>query len=113
MKINLISIGQLGDNGCLSTFGKTWWKITKGPLVIAKGDRIGTLYLCPHYIAYSIFVASTETSAVFWHHRIGHMSEKGMQILHSRKLLPYLKQVSLEFCENFAYGKHKSYISQG
>ena len=35
------------------------------------------------------------------------MSEKGMQILHSRKLLPDLKQVSLEFCQNFVYGKHK------
>ena len=42
-----------------------------------------------------------------WHHRLGHMSEKGMQILHSRKLLPYLKQVSLEFCENYVYGKLK------
>ena len=35
------------------------------------------------------------------------MSEKGMQILHSRKLLPYLKQVILEFCENCVYGKQK------
>ena len=38
------------------------------------------------------------------------MSEKGMQILHSKKLLPYLKQVSLEFCENCVYGKHKRLI---
>ena len=30
-----------------------------------------------------------------------------MQILHSRKLLPDLKQVSLELCENFVYGKQK------
>ena len=35
IKINLISTGQLGDSGCLSTFEKTWWKITK-LLVIAK-----------------------------------------------------------------------------
>ena len=35
------------------------------------------------------------------------MSEKGMHILHSRKLLPHLKQVSLEFCENYVYGKQK------
>ena len=38
------------------------------------------------------------------------MSEKGMQILHSRKLLPYLKHVSLELCENYVYGKQKSVI---
>ena len=34
------------------------------------------------------------------------MSEKGIQILHSRKLFPDLKQVSLELCENCVYGKH-------
>ena len=43
MKINLFSTGQLGDSGCLSTFGETWWKITKRSMVISKGDRIGTL----------------------------------------------------------------------
>ena len=60
---NVISTRHLGDSSCLSTFGKTWWKITKGALVIEKGGRIGTLYLCPHNIDYSISVASIETSA--------------------------------------------------
>ena len=35
------------------------------------------------------------------------MNEKGMHNLHSRKLLPDLKQVSLEFCENCVYGIQK------
>ena len=35
------------------------------------------------------------------------MSEKGMQILHSRKLLPDVTWVSLELCENCVYGKYK------
>ena len=35
------------------------------------------------------------------------MSEKGMHILHSRKLMVDLKQVSLEICENCVYGKQK------
>ena len=100
MKINLISVRQLGDSGCLSTFGETWWNITKGSLVIEKGDMVGMLYLCPHNTDYSICVASTKIDAVLWHHRLVQMSEKGMQILHSRKLLPDLNQVSLEFCEN-------------
>ena len=69
IKRNLISRGQLVDSGFLSTFGKMWWKITKGALVIEKGDRIGTLYLCPHNTDYSICVASTEIGAAFWHHR--------------------------------------------
>ena len=79
-------------------------------MVIAKGNRIGTLYLCPHNTDYSISVASTEIGAVLWHANIGHMSEKEMQILHSRKLLPYLKHVRLEFHENCVYGKHKRVI---
>ena len=41
MKKNMISTEQLGDSGYLSTFGKTWWKITTGSLVITKGDGIG------------------------------------------------------------------------
>ena len=36
MKINPISTGKLGDSANFSTFGKTWWKITKGALVIEK-----------------------------------------------------------------------------
>ena len=58
MKRNMISTRQLGDSGCLSTFGETWWKITKGSPVIEKGDRVGTLYLCPHNTDYSISIAS-------------------------------------------------------
>ena len=87
MKRNLISTRKLGDGSCLSTFGETWWNVTKGSMVIEKGDRIGTLYLCPHNTNYSIYIASTEACTALWNHRLGHMSEKGMQILHSRKLL--------------------------
>ena len=86
-------------------FGETWWNITKGSMVIAKGYRIGTLHLCPNNTDYSIYVASIETGVALWHHRLGHMSEKRMQIIHSRKLLLDLKQVRLELCENCAYGK--------
>ena len=38
---------------------------------------------------------------------VGNMSEKGMQILHSRNLLLGLKHVDLELCENCVYGKQK------
>eukprot|EP00253_Pinus_taeda_P007037 PITA_07037 len=51
--------------------------------------------------------ASIEEDTTLRHHRLRHMSEKGMQILHSRNLLPGLKHVDLKFCENCVYGKHK------
>eukprot|EP00253_Pinus_taeda_P029010 PITA_29010 len=51
-----------------------------------------------------------EKKAALWHHRLGHMSEKGMQILHSRNLLPGLKHVDLKLCENCVYEKQKRVI---
>jgi hypothetical protein len=42
-----------------------------------------------------------------WHHRLGHMSEKRMKILHKINLLPDLKQIDLDLCEHCVYGKLK------
>ena len=95
LKKNLISIGQL--EGCVTTFTYKTWKVTKGALVVAKGDKLGTLYLCKGNTNSTIALASTEIDTTLWHHKLGHMNEKGMQILQSRKLLVGLKQGDLEF----------------
>ena len=79
LKNNLISTGQL--EGCVTTFTDTTWKVTKGAMVVAKGDKVGTLYLCKGTTDSSIALAFEGTDATLWHHRLGHMSEKGMQIL--------------------------------
>ena len=49
--------------------------------MIAKGEKVGTLYLCTGNIDSYISLPSTRVDTTFWHHRMGHMSEKGMQIL--------------------------------
>ena len=54
------------------------WKVTKGSLVITKGDKVGTLYLCNGTVDFSISLASIGVDMEMWHHRLGHMSEKGM-----------------------------------
>ena len=76
LKKNLISTGQL--EGCVTTFTYTTWKVTKGVMVVAKGDKVGTLYLCKGTIDSSIALASIGTYTTLWHHSLGHMSEKGM-----------------------------------
>jgi hypothetical protein len=76
-------------------------------LVIAKGEKVGTLYLGISNTYSSISLTSTGVDTTLWHHSIGHMSEKEMQILHKINLLPYLKQIDLNFCEHCVYGKHK------
>ena len=44
MRMSLISVGQLDDEGCSISFGKGGWKISKGALVMARGFKTGTLY---------------------------------------------------------------------
>jgi len=78
IKKNLISIGQLGVQGCVTTFTDKTWKVTKGALVIEKGEKVGTLYFC-NDISNSInALTSTGEEMTLWHNRLGHMSEKGM-----------------------------------
>jgi len=105
LKKNLISIVQLGGEGCVTTFTDKSWNVTKGALVIAKGKKVDTLYLCNSISNYVNALTYTGVDTPLWHHRLGHMSEKGMHILHSRNLLQSLKHVDLELCVNFVYGK--------
>jgi hypothetical protein len=97
----------LESEGCISIFTDKVWKVTKGSLVIAKGEKVGTLYLCTGNTDSSIYLASTGVDTTLWNHRLGHMSEKGMQILQKINLLPDIKQIDLDFCEHCVYGKHK------
>ena len=45
LKRNLISIGQLDDEGHYNTFGDGHWKVMKGNLVVAHGNKQGSLYM--------------------------------------------------------------------
>jgi hypothetical protein len=55
----LISIWQLASEGCISIFTDKTWKVIKGSLVIAKGENVGTLYICTGNTDSSISLAST------------------------------------------------------
>jgi hypothetical protein len=78
--------------------------------VIAKGEKVGTLYLCTGNTDSSISLDSTGVDTTLWQHKLGHMSEKGMHILHKIIFLPDLKQSDLNFCEHCVYGKQKRVI---
>ena len=91
----------------MTTFTDKAWKVTKGALVIEKGEKVGTLYLCNGITNSVNALTSKGADAALGNHRLRHMSEKGMNILHSRNLFPGLKNVDLDFCENCIYGKQK------
>jgi hypothetical protein len=59
LKKNLISIGQLASEGCISIFTNKVWKVAKGSLVIEKGEKVGKLYLCTGNTDSSISLDST------------------------------------------------------
>ena len=105
LKKNIISTGQLGGEGYVTTFIGKSWKVTKGDLIIAKGEKVGAFYLC-NCISNSVnALTSTGADMALWHHRLENMSEKGMHILHSKNLLLILKHVDLDLYENCVYGK--------
>ena len=47
----LISVGQLDDEGHHVTFVNHQWKVTKRNLVVARGQKRGTLYMVEVYDA--------------------------------------------------------------
>jgi hypothetical protein len=110
IKKNMISTRQLKIVLCISIFTDKAWKVMKGSLVIEKGEKLSTLYLCTSNTDSSISLASKTLDTTLWHHRLGHMSEKGMQILQKINLFPDLKQMDLDLCEHCVYGKQKRVI---
>ncbi|KAK2997398.1 hypothetical protein RJ639_024918 [Escallonia herrerae] len=105
---NLISISGLDRKGYFMAFGEKQWKVIKGSMVVTRGERVGTLYTLSGTRNHSISLAFTENQiTTLWHHRLGHLSESGMRILHSKNALPGMKNIQLDFCAGCVDGKQK------
>ena len=101
---NLISIGQLDDEGHVILFVGGTWKVTKGARVLARAKKTDTLYMTSSpRDTIAIAEASTDTS--LWHHRLGHMSEKWMKMLLLKGKLPELKSIDFDIYETCILGK--------
>ena len=103
-KRNLLSVGQMDDEGYDINFGGGRWKITKGAMVLARGKKEGTLYMTSN-TKDCIAIAGANSDADLWRCRLGHMSEKGMKVLCSKDMLPGLKSVEIGLCEDCVFGK--------
>ena len=87
--LNLISTRRLNDEGYNNHFSDGKWKFTKGSLVMAKGKKTCTLYMMKGKICNGVANALEGDSSIeLWHKRLGHMSEKGLQILLRRSSYP-------------------------
>ncbi|WVY89208.1 hypothetical protein V8G54_034722 [Vigna mungo] len=74
-------------------------------MTIARGRKSGTLYKTKR-ACHLIAVAMNENPNL-WHRRLGHMSEKGMRIMHSKGKLPSLRSIEFDMCEDCILGKQK------
>jgi hypothetical protein len=111
MSRNLISLGTLDDSGYIYAGEGGVLKVTKGALTVMKGRKVGTLYVLEgSTVTGTAAVASSMTESDttrLWHMRLGHMSERGMDLLSKRGLLCGLITGKLDFCEHCVLGKQK------
>ena len=73
---------------------------------MAHGKKTGTLYMTSSPRD-TIAVTDVSTDTSLWHRRLGHMSEKGMKMLLSKRKLPELKSIDFDMCESCILGKQK------
>ncbi|XP_020242968.1 uncharacterized protein LOC109821189 [Asparagus officinalis] len=91
--------------GCKTHIANGIMKIVRGTLVVIKGEKIAAnLYILKGETLQDAdsCVASTsrgEEQTMMWHHKVGHMSERGLKILSDQKLFPGLNSIALPFCE--------------
>ena len=85
-------------------------KITKGALMVMKGQKINTLYrlirnTVAGRVAITTPVESSTDDTKLWHMGLGHIGECGMLELHKRNLLKGVKTCKLDFYKYCVYGK--------
>ncbi|XP_020262775.1 uncharacterized protein LOC109838767 [Asparagus officinalis] len=76
LKRNLVSMGQLGVEGYVSTFTGDSWRISNGMMIVAQDNKLGTLYLTLH-TSDTLVITADKESTDLWHNRLGHMSKNG------------------------------------
>ncbi|GKA91694.1 hypothetical protein Tco_0813619 [Tanacetum coccineum] len=93
LKNRLISIGQLDEEGYHVGFGDQQWKVTKGSLVVARGNKRGSLYMVEVPSDGINATIDGRGNATLWHQRLEHMSENGIKILASKGRIPVYKRL--------------------
>ncbi|KAL4281928.1 hypothetical protein GQ457_03G023330 [Hibiscus cannabinus] len=109
IRLNLISAGKLDDAGYMNLFGGGKWKLTRNRMIVARGNKQGSLYVTRGKICKGeANVACANSCLELWHKSLGHISEKGLQILAQNALIPEVKGKAIQPCIHCLAGKqHK------
>ncbi|GKC16338.1 putative RNA-directed DNA polymerase, partial [Tanacetum coccineum] len=119
-----LDIAGVGDVVLKTSFGTSWtlkdvrdqqWKVTKGSLVVTRGNKRGSLYLVEVPSDGINAAINGRGNTTLWHQRLGHMSEKGMKILGSKGRILDLQKAIVGFCKPCVLGKQKkvSFVKSG
>ncbi|GKA87844.1 retrovirus-related pol polyprotein from transposon TNT 1-94 [Tanacetum coccineum] len=91
LKKNLISLGTLDSIGCDYQGRGGVLKVSKGALVVMKGEKTNGLYLLKGSMITGVAGVSSSLTKLdttkLWHMCLGHLSERGMVELYKRGLL--------------------------
>ena len=82
IRLNLISTGNLDDEGYINQSGKRKLKLTKGSLVLTNGGKVNTFNMIEAKINEEVVnVAVKDFDIKTWYKWFGHISEKGLETI--------------------------------
>ena len=70
-------------------------KVIKGNLIVARGGKKWTLYIVEQSSYEVNEVVNDIVSSTLWHQILGHMSEKGVKLLASKRKISEMKNVEV------------------
>lgn len=105
IRLSLISAGLLDDQGYANKFCDGKWKLSKGSLIVARGKKQRSLYVMQARVCNGDVNVAGDASSDLWHNRLGHMGEKGLQILSKKDYLPNFSGMPLHSCVDCLDGK--------
>ena len=87
-------------------YGDNSWKISKGSLVVARGTKLGTLYML-HVTTVKdhVICVVKQPNLSLWHCRLGHVSQNGMKVLSHLGYVLGFNFSDFSICEHCLYGK--------
>ena len=107
LKKNLHLLGALKAQGFKFSGVNGGIKVIKGSMTILKRERIANLYKMSGSIIVGDASLTTEKEDTtrFWYIRLGHMSERGLQVLHNKDALSGIKYYKLDLCKFCIMGR--------
>lgn len=75
LKRNLISVSRLYTQGFLHSLTDSW-KVAKGSMIVAKGDKIQSLYIVKNTGEVGKAMIVVDCNLELGHQRLGHMRKK-------------------------------------